>query len=173
MAANLPVRARLRTPDGRILKLRQQHLQSARLYRDPDGKGWVASVKRKGVEQFTGPDAERAAAVLLPAINYMAGSRAAVRAAVASIEDAGDPEAYLARVSNPRCRMAGAAYASRFQKVLELIERDGYQLRPAYPERKSLGSGLRMLWTGLAAAAGWQPGPDLPAPLSDQARERQ
>jgi hypothetical protein len=96
-AINLPVRARLRTKDGRILKLRHQHLRSARLYRDADG-GWLASVKVKRVEQFTGPDAERAAAVLLPAMNQMAGSSKAVRAAVASIEAAGHPEAFLASI---------------------------------------------------------------------------
>jgi hypothetical protein len=36
--------------------------------------------------------------VLLPALNRMAGSRRAVQEAVAAIEDAGHPEAYVARI---------------------------------------------------------------------------
>jgi hypothetical protein len=39
------------------------------------------------------------ASQLLPAINYMSGSRDTVRSAVARIEEAGDPERYLARLS--------------------------------------------------------------------------
>ena len=55
---------------------------------------------------------------------------------------------YLAQVENLRCRLAGYAYTGRFEGVLDAIEREGYLLRSEFPERKSLGSGLRM---GLAA----------------------
>ena len=51
---------------------------------------------------------------------------------------------YLARVENPRCRLAGLAYTARFEWLLDTIEREGYYLRPAYSERKSPGTGLRM-----------------------------
>jgi hypothetical protein len=53
-------------------------------------------------------------------------------------------QGYLARVENPRCRLAGNAYIARFEGVLDAIEREGYRLRSAYPERKSLGA---MMWT--------------------------
>jgi len=43
-----------------------------------------------------------------------------------------------------RCRLAGYAYMARFEYVAGLIERDGYRLRPAYPERKSLSAALTM-----------------------------
>jgi phytoene/squalene synthetase len=82
-------------------------------------------------------------------------------------------KAYLSRVANPRCRLAGYAYASRFEGVLDLIEREHYLLRPAYPERKTLGSGLRMLATALGAAAGRQRQPALTALLPGEARGRQ
>jgi phytoene/squalene synthetase len=85
--------------------------------------------------------------------------------------DAG--RAYLSHVQNPRCRFAGYAYSSRFEGVLDLIEREGYQLRPAYPERKTLGSGLRMVGMALAALAGWRREPGLTASLTDQVRGRQ
>jgi phytoene/squalene synthetase len=50
---------------------------------------------------------------------------------------------YLNQVENPRCRLAGLAYTARFECVLDLIERDEYLLREAYPERKGLGAILR------------------------------
>jgi phytoene/squalene synthetase len=50
---------------------------------------------------------------------------------------------YLNRVEDPRCRLAGFAYTARFECVLDSIEREGYLLRAAYPERKGLGSIMR------------------------------
>jgi phytoene/squalene synthetase len=47
-------------------------------------------------------------------------------------------------VNNWRRRTAGYAYTSRFEQVLNMIEKDKYQLRPDYSERKSLPSALRM-----------------------------
>jgi phytoene/squalene synthetase len=39
---------------------------------------------------------------------------------------------YLAAVANPRCRVAGALYAARFEGVLVAIEREGFRLRADY-----------------------------------------
>lgn len=50
---------------------------------------------------------------------------------------------YLSEVENPRCRLAGFAYTARFECVLDLIEREGYVLRAAYPERKGLEAIVR------------------------------
>jgi phytoene/squalene synthetase len=47
---------------------------------------------------------------------------------------------YLARVQNPRCRLAGFAYTARFEWMLDTFEREGYSLRPQYRERKSIGT---------------------------------
>ena len=58
---------------------------------------------------------------------------------------------YFARVQNLRCRLAGMAYISRFEWVLDTIEREGYILRSQYNERKSLGTGLRMSWLTLSS----------------------
>jgi phytoene/squalene synthetase len=57
---------------------------------------------------------------------------------------------YLGKLENFRCRIAGYVYIARFEGILDSIERDGYRLRPAYPERRSLASGLRMGWSTLA-----------------------
>jgi hypothetical protein len=45
--------------------------------------------------------------------------------------------AYLQRVENPRCRLAGYAYMARFEGVLDAIERDGYVLRADYADTKT------------------------------------
>ena len=58
---------------------------------------------------------------------------------------------YLARVESPRCRLAGLAYTARFEWLLDKIEEENYFLRPAYSERKSLGTGLRMGLATLSA----------------------
>lgn len=60
---------------------------------------------------------------------------------------------YLAQVEGVRCRLAGYAYMARFTGVLDAIEREGYLLRPAYPERTRLRYGLRMAGSVCASAA--------------------
>ena len=56
---------------------------------------------------------------------------------------------YLSQVPNPRCRVVGFAYTSRFEWVLRTIERENFCLREDYPERKSFKSGLWMFWITL------------------------
>ncbi len=58
---------------------------------------------------------------------------------------------YFGRVQSQRARLAGFAYAARFEVLLDTIEREGYYLRPRYDERKSLGTGLRMGWLALSS----------------------
>jgi phytoene/squalene synthetase len=58
---------------------------------------------------------------------------------------------YLDQVQNPRCRLAGFAYAARFEWLLDTFEREGYLLRPQYAERKSAGTGLRMMISALSS----------------------
>jgi phytoene/squalene synthetase len=58
---------------------------------------------------------------------------------------------YLARVQNPRCRLAGFAYTARFEWLLDAIEREGYSLRPEYRERRSIGTGIRMSWDAISS----------------------
>jgi phytoene/squalene synthetase len=60
--------------------------------------------------------------------------------------------AYLAQLKTTRCRLAGYAYMARFESVLDTIEREGYQLRASYPERKQLPTGVKMLGSVLSMA---------------------
>ena len=56
---------------------------------------------------------------------------------------------YLAQVQSTRCRLAGFAYAARFEGVLDVIERDGYHLRAHYPEIGPLKASLVSLRASL------------------------
>ena len=58
---------------------------------------------------------------------------------------------YLARVEEPRCRLAGFAYTARFEWLLDTIAREDYCLRPQYNERKRLSTGLLMALSTLSA----------------------
>jgi len=58
---------------------------------------------------------------------------------------------YLRQVQNPRCRLAGFAYTARFEWLLHTFEREGFNLRPQYDERKSVATGLRMALSSLSA----------------------
>jgi phytoene/squalene synthetase len=51
---------------------------------------------------------------------------------------------YLDHVKSLRCRIAGHAYMARFTGILAAIEREGYLIRPSYPEFKRVSYGLRM-----------------------------
>ena len=59
--------------------------------------------------------------------------------------------AYLSRVENPRCRLAGFAYMARFEWLLDTVEREGYRLRAKYNERKRVGTRLQMSWQALSS----------------------
>lgn len=75
---------------------------------------------------------------------------------------------YLARVEEPRCRLAGFAYTARFEWLLDTMECEQYQLRPEYSERKRLGTGLRMGWDTLSSLMHWRVEEHLRQPVISQ-----
>lgn len=74
--------------------------------------------------------------------------------------DAG--RAYFARIRSRRHRLAGLAYIARFQWLIEVLERDGYRLRPSYDEARNLSVGLRMAGRTIGWLTGLH-GPGRPA----------
>ncbi len=97
--ANVPVRIRIKTEDGRILKVNHDKLQKARFLADPEERSWHVLVKYSGGEEiFRGSEAVRVTGLLLPGVNRMAGSRQVIAEAVNQIEESGDPEVLLSRV---------------------------------------------------------------------------
>jgi phytoene/squalene synthetase len=61
---------------------------------------------------------------------------------------------YLAGARSLRLKLACSAYIARFEWMARTIEKDGYQLRAAYPQRRSLQAGAWMLWRTLATVLG-------------------
>jgi hypothetical protein len=54
---------------------------------------------KHGAEEFTGPEAERVASIILPKVNRWGGKKAEIADAVQQIEGAGDSERYLLEAS--------------------------------------------------------------------------
>ena len=73
-----------------------------------------------------------------------------------------DGRNYLSQVESWRARLAGYAYMARFEGVLDAIEREDYLVRAAYPERKSLLSGMKMSWFAVTQAFNQSYPPELP-----------
>jgi len=59
---------------------------------------------------------------------------------------------YMAQVENPRCRLAGYAYMTRFTGILDSIERNGYQLPSNYSGIINPRAALRLSWSALTLA---------------------
>lgn len=53
---------------------------------------------------------------------------------------------YLSQIECRRARLAGFAYAARFERLLDTIEREDYLLRPQYPEKSGLADRVSMAW---------------------------
>ena len=57
---------------------------------------------------------------------------------------------YINSLDVLRSKLAGVWYCARFERILDVIERDGYHLRQEYPERHSLFAWTEMVRLGFA-----------------------
>ena len=135
---NLWVNARTlvktKTPDGKILKLKNPDLQAARiLSAGPDDDDWTIEIKRSGkTRRWEGSDAARLASQIVPAINRTGAKQAIVQDAVAEIEHLGHPTELLKRASMVGDREHGnlwtreigdGSYRKMKEKHIGLIEK--------------------------------------------------
>ncbi|MDT8369787.1 MAG: hypothetical protein RQ745_11305 [Longimicrobiales bacterium] len=91
---------KLRTDDGRVLKLKQQDLLGTRLVAPEGGRGFRLEIrKRRKREWFEGEEAERHISLIMPRMNRMGGKERVVRDAVSQIEDHGHPDHFLAALA--------------------------------------------------------------------------
>jgi hypothetical protein len=97
--ANGRVQAKLRTDEGRVIKLRRPDLLGTRLRPAEDGDGYRLQIRKgKEKEWFEGPEAERLIGVIMPKMNKMGGKDRTVRDAVGQIERLGHSERFVADV---------------------------------------------------------------------------
>lgn len=120
---------RLRTPDGRNLKVRGGTLGLVKLERDAGGEPLLSFRHGKVSETFRGQDALSVAGRLVPAINPGGGGRRAVADAVAAIEAHRGSEAFInsyltsvSRRSGPRAMISRADTATRLALEMALHE---------------------------------------------------
>jgi hypothetical protein len=88
--------ARLRTPEGGLLKVKGQQLERASFIRREDSDGFDLQVAHTGGDTlFTGKEAERMAGRLMARVNRSGGKKSTIQDAVRRIEAAHHPEAFL------------------------------------------------------------------------------
>ncbi len=89
-------RVKLRTDDGRVIRLKERDLRGTRLRAADDDVGYRLEVRRRRrKEWFEGEEARRLAGVILPKMNRMGGRKETVQEAVSEIEHHGHPERFL------------------------------------------------------------------------------
>lgn len=101
---NLWVNARtlvkVRTEDGRLIKLKQPDLQKARILAAGDPEEWNLEIRRGNLQEtWKGLEAMSVAGLIMPKINSTGASRSVVQEAVREIEESGHPIRFLRRAS--------------------------------------------------------------------------
>jgi hypothetical protein len=92
---NLRTLVTVRTADGATLKLRQRDIMWARLRRGDDGAPVLVAGRKATERVFTGAEAERVTALIMPRVNAYGGRPAVVQSAVREVERTGGPAMYL------------------------------------------------------------------------------
>lgn len=87
--------ARVRALETGLMEIRRRHLAESSLGINEAGELTFDLRFKKGGHRFTGPEAQRLAATLVPKVNRWGGRRADIADAVRDIESFGHPEAYL------------------------------------------------------------------------------
>ena len=91
--------AKLRTDDGRVIKLKNPDLLGTRLRPTADGHDFALEVRKgKKKKWFEGAEAERLIGQIVPKMNRMGGKKDTVQAAVSEIEHHGHPDDFLSDV---------------------------------------------------------------------------
>jgi hypothetical protein len=90
---------RLRTDDGRVLRMKRIDLLGTRLRPADDDVGYRLEVRKgRRKEWFEGEEAQRLIGAIMPGMNRMGGKPVTVRHAVSEIEHHGHPDRFLADV---------------------------------------------------------------------------
>lgn len=98
--------ARVRTQDGKVLKLKAPNLATTRIEYDGDDMSVVLK-RRKKEYRFEGQEAHHIAGVLVSRINRSGAGKGHVQDAVRLLDEHGSPEAVLHKAATQRPRRAG------------------------------------------------------------------
>lgn len=92
--------ARIRSAQHGIMQVRRRHLAESMIQRAGDGTLALQLRFKNGSGEFTGPEAERIAAIIVPKVNRFGGNKSAVAEAVREIESLGGPEQYVEHLAD-------------------------------------------------------------------------
>jgi len=99
--ANGRTLVKLKTDNGRVIKLKRPDLLGTRIRAADDALGFKVEVRRgKKKEWFEGTEARRAVSAILPKLNAMGGKPDTIQDAVTEIEAHGHPSEFLLEVAN-------------------------------------------------------------------------
>lgn len=91
--------AKIRTEQHGLIHVHRRHLGESTIGAEPDGELGLYLRFKSGSARFTGRDAERIAAIVVPKVNRFGGTRAEVASAVDAIERSGSSEGFLDRLA--------------------------------------------------------------------------
>jgi len=98
IARNIKTQVKLKE-DGKVLKLKQPHLDKAKILSAGEEDDWVVEIKSGKLDKrWEGQDAVRVANRIIPAINRMGAGKGIVQDAVREIEEAGHPMEFLKKL---------------------------------------------------------------------------
>ncbi|MFI5311628.1 MAG: hypothetical protein ACHQQ3_10365 [Gemmatimonadales bacterium] len=91
--------AKIRTESHGLVHVRRRHLGESSLGRTGDGELALDLRFKNGSARFTGREAERIAAIVVPKVNRFGGTKAQVADAVDEIERAGSSDGFLDKIA--------------------------------------------------------------------------
>jgi hypothetical protein len=112
--------AKIRREDGQLMQVRRRHLAESSINAADDGSLGLRLRYKNGESYFTGPEAERIAAIVIPKLNRFGGNKETVADAVQEIESLGGSEKFLthlAGVSHDYTRSMTAGVSARKAKA--------------------------------------------------------
>jgi hypothetical protein len=108
--------ARVRAPDGTLLKLKNPDLQKMQILEG--GDGWELLVRKgKAEHRYAGDDARRVAGILSSRINRSGARKTAVQDAVRFLDDHGSPDAVLRAASTQLARNTFREYRGHLARL--------------------------------------------------------
>ena len=87
--------AKIRTQDGSLLHVRRRHLAETTLARAGDGSLELDLRFKNGHRAFSGREAERIAAIVVPKVNRFGGDKRSIAEAVKQLDAVGGSEGYI------------------------------------------------------------------------------
>lgn len=92
--------AKIRSETGRMMHVRRRHLAESSFERAEDGSLALNLRYKNGSARFTGREAERVAAIVVPKVNRFGGTKRTVSEAVGEIESLGGSERFLSYLAD-------------------------------------------------------------------------